>query len=37
MQHTTEQASALGGVVRAAWNAQKWRRNGTSGKEAVDD
>jgi len=37
MQYTIEQASDLGGVIRAARNVQKWRRNNAAGKEAADD
>lgn len=34
MQYTIEQASGLGGVLRAV---QKWRPNHRAGKEATDD
>lgn len=37
MQYTIEQASPLGGVIRAARNGQKWRQNDATGKEAADD
>ncbi|VWC22137.1 helix-turn-helix domain-containing protein [Burkholderia lata] len=37
MQYTIEQASDLGGMIRAARKIQKWRQNDTAGKEARDD
>ncbi|VWC70308.1 helix-turn-helix domain-containing protein [Burkholderia lata] len=37
MQYTIEQASALGGRIRAARHVQKWRRNDAAGQEAADD
>ncbi|VWB78451.1 helix-turn-helix domain-containing protein [Burkholderia lata] len=37
MQYTIEHASALGGMIRAARNIQKWRQNDAADKEAADD
>ncbi|CAB3756702.1 hypothetical protein LMG29660_02965 [Burkholderia puraquae] len=37
MQYTIEQASPLGGMIRAARHAQKWRRNNAAATGATDD
>ncbi|MFJ1211875.1 helix-turn-helix domain-containing protein [Burkholderia pyrrocinia] len=37
MQHTIEQASGLGGVIRAARKVQKWRQNDSAGRVGVSE
>ncbi|PXX36950.1 transcriptional regulator [Burkholderia sp. MS455] len=37
MQHTIEQASGVGGVIRAARKVQKWRQNDAPGRLGVSE
>ncbi|MCU9952044.1 helix-turn-helix domain-containing protein [Burkholderia sp. BKH01] len=37
MQHTIEQASGRGGVIRAARKIQNWRRNDTAGRVGASE
>ncbi|UXU85580.1 helix-turn-helix domain-containing protein [Burkholderia sp. S-53] len=37
MQHTIEQASDLGGAIRAARQIQKWRQNDAAGRVGVSE
>lgn len=37
MQHTIEQASGLGGAIRAARKVRKWRQNDAAGRLGVSE